>query len=284
MVALLALLSAFFIGLSNVLIQKGLSQGSRTQAIVFSLMASVAIFWTLIFLFKDVRVLVTLGALWFLLAGFLGPGIGRALNIVSLKRIGVTRTIPVTGIAPFFATIVAIGILGERFSVLVFLGMAAIIFGIFLLSKGRVEKKAFSKRDIIFPLASAFFGGLSIAISKKGLQELADPLGAAALAASMALLVVLSFSLYNKKALHLRTSSFFEIKFSLLAGVSLAAAFLLNFSALKLGQVSIVAPLLSTFPLFGIFLSHLFLKEQISKTMWLGVAFILAGVLFIQLL
>jgi len=241
MVAFLALTSAFFIGLSSVLIQKGLSRGSRTQAIVFSLIVSVAIFWTLVFLFGDVRLLAGFAIVWFLLAGLLGPGIGRALNITSLQRIGVARTIPITGVAPFFATIVAIGILGERFSLLVFLGMASIIFGIFVLSKWSVEKKAFKKGDILLPLGSAFFGGLSMAITKRGFQEFSDPLGAAALAGTMALLVVLLYVLWSKKTSQLSASSFSDIKFSLLAGVSLAAAFLLSFSALKLGEVSIVA-------------------------------------------
>ena len=284
MIAFLALSSAFFIGLSNVLIQKGLGQGSRTQAIVFSLLASVAIFWILVFLFGDVRLLVTFAIAWFLLAGFLGPGIGRALNITSLKRIGVARTIPITGIAPFFATIVAIGILGERFSLLVFFGMAFIIFGIFVLSKGRADKKAFKKRDILLPLGSAFFGGLSIAITKRGFEEFSDPLGAAAIAGTMALVMALSYVLWSKKGPQLRASSFSDIKFSLLAGVSLSAAFLLSFSALNLGEVSIVAPLLSTFPLFGVLLSYVFLKEKITTKMWIGMVFILAGVSFIQLL
>jgi drug/metabolite transporter (DMT)-like permease len=284
MVAFLALTSAFFIGLSNVLIQKGLDRGSRTQAIVFSLLVSVAIFWVLVFLFGDMRLLLTFAMLWFLLAGFLGPGIGRALNIISLQRIGVARTIPITGIAPFFATVGAVGILGERFSLLVFLGMASIIFGIFVLSRERIEKKAFKKRDILLPLGSAFFGGLSMAITKRGFQELSDPLGTAALAGTMALLVALSYVLWSKRGSELRASSFSDIKFSLLAGVALSAALLLNFSALKFGEVSIVAPLLSTFPLFGVLLSYVFLKEKITPKMWLGIVFILAGVSFIQFL
>ena len=284
MVVFLALTSAFFIGLSNVLIRKGLDRGSRMQAIVFSLLSSVVIFWTLVFLFSDARLLLTVTIVWFLLAGLLGPGIGRALNITSLQRIGLARTIPIVGIAPFFATIVAIGILGEHFSFLVFLGMASIIFGIFVLSKGRIEKKSFKKRDVLLPLGSALFGGFSIAITKRGLQDLADPLGAGALVLTMALLVALLFVLFNRKTLELRASSFSDIKFPLLAGVSLTAAFFLNFSALKMGEVSIVAPLMSTFPLFAVLLGAVFLKERITQKMFLGMIFILAGVSFIQLL
>ncbi|MDA1337151.1 MAG: DMT family transporter [bacterium] len=284
MVVFLALTSAFFIGLSNVLIRKGLDRASRMQAIIFSLFSSVAIFWTLVFLFGDARLLVTFAIAWFLLAGLLGPGIGRALNITSLQRIGLARTIPIVGIAPFFATIVAIGILGEHFSFLVFFGMASIIFGIFVLSKGRIEKKEFRKRDILLPLGSALFGGFSIAITKRGLQDLQDPLGGAAIVVTMALLVALLYVLWSKQVSVLRASSFSDIKFSLLAGVSLSAAFLLNFSALQMGEVSIVAPLMSTFPMFGVLLGSVFLKERITQKMFLGMIFILAGVSFIQLL
>ena len=284
MVVFFALTSAFFIGLSNVLIRKGLDRGSRIQAIVFSLLSSVAIFWTLVFLFGNIALLVTFAIAWFLLAGLLGPGIGRALSITSLERIGLARTIPIVGIAPFFAVIVAIGILGESFSFLIFLGMAVIIFGIFLLSKDNIEKKLFKKRDIFLPLGSALFGGFSIAITKRGLQDLTDPLIAETLVGTMALLVVLSYAIWSGKILELRTSSFSSIKFPLLAGASLSTAFLLNFNALSYGEISIVAPIMSTFPLFGVLLSFVFLKEKITEGMWLGIIFILAGISFIQFL
>ena len=114
----------------------------------------------------------------FVLVGILGPGIGRTLNTISIKRIGVSRTIPIGGIAPFFATLLAIAFLGEEYSIYLFLGMAFIIFGIFILSRRKENgKRVFDKKDLFIPLIAAAFGGSSIAISKFGLAKLDDPAG-----------------------------------------------------------------------------------------------------------
>jgi uncharacterized membrane protein len=73
-----------------------------------------------------------------------------------------------------------------------------------------------------------------------------------------------------------------EMKFPVLAGCSAACAFFLNFTALQAGEVSVVAPIFSSFPLFGVFLSHFFLKEQITGRVWLGAAIIICGVALVQ--
>ncbi|MCH7648989.1 MAG: EamA family transporter, partial [Thaumarchaeota archaeon] len=55
-----------------------------------------------------------------------------------------------------------------------------------------------------------------------------------------------------------------------------------NFSALKIGDVSVVAPVFSTFPLFGVFLRRFLLKEPITGRTWLGTIIIIVGVAVIQ--
>ena len=82
-VLLLALSSAFFVGLSNVLIRKGLDLGTKMQAIFISLVTSTIIFWILAISFGDLRLLLVPSAALFVAAGLLGGGMGRMLNITS---------------------------------------------------------------------------------------------------------------------------------------------------------------------------------------------------------
>ena len=152
-VLLLALGSAFFIGLNNVLTRKALDFTSRGQAILVSLGVATTIFLVLNAVLGKIPLWFVPGALLFFLGGLFGPGIGRTFNVISAKRIGVSRTIPVVGTAPFFATILAILFLGEEYSFYIFLGMAFIVFGIFVLSRGKKEngKRAFDKKDLLLP-------------------------------------------------------------------------------------------------------------------------------------
>ena len=282
-VLLLALGSAFFIGLNNVLTRKALDFTSRGQAILVSLGVATTIFLVLNAVLGKIPLWFVPGALLFFLGGLFGPGIGRTFNVISAKRIGVSRTIPVVGTAPFFATILAILFLGEEYSFYIFLGMAFIVFGIFVLSRGKKEngKRAFDKKDLLLPLGSAVCGGVSIVVSKVALGILDDPMVGVGLTMVGALLVVLGYIVGTRRVRHFRVMHRGSI-FPVLGGFCMAAAFFLNFSALQIGDVSIVAPVFSTFPLFGVFLSHFFLKEEITGRTWLGAIIIVLGIAIIQ--
>ena len=71
--------------------------------------------------------------------------------------------------------------------------------------------------------------------------------------------------------------------FPALSGGTMETSFFFNFSALQEGDVAIVASVFSTFPLFGVFLSHFLLKEQITSRTWLAAGIIVAGIVVIQL-
>lgn len=281
-VLILALLSAFFVGLNNVLIKKALGVTSRGQAILVSLVISSSIFLVVNIVLGNVHLFFVPAAALFLLAGLLGPGVGRTLGITSTDRIGVSRTLPIVGVAPFFATILAILFLNEEYSTYLFIGMALIVLGIFLLSRRKENgKRTFDKRDLLIPLGAAVFGGSSIAITKVALNTLQDPVVGAGLALGAALCMVVGYIIGTRRLQYFRIVHRGSV-FSVLAGLSMAGAFFLNFSALKIGDVSVVAPVFSTFPLFGVFLSRFLLKEHITGLMWLSTFIIIAGVAVIQ--
>ena len=137
--------------------------------------------------------------------------------------------------------------------------------------------RVFDKKDLLIPLGAAAFGGSSIALSKFALTALDNPIVGVGLTLGTALFVITGYMIGTKRIKTLRLTRG-EVTFPVLAGCSMAAAFFLNFSALQIGDVSIVAPVFSIFPLFGVFLSHLLLKEQITGRTWLGAAVIVAGI------
>ena len=282
-VLLLALGSAFFIGLNNVLTRKALDFTSQAQAILVSVGVATTIFLCINVAFRNIPLFFVPGALLFFFAGALGPGIGRTLNITSAKRIGVARTIPVVGTAPFFAAILAILFLKEAYSLYLFLGMALIVFGIFVLSrrKNAQGKRVFDKKDLLLPLGSAVCGGVSIAVTKVALGFLDNPVVGVGLTLGAALFVILGYIVGTRQLHHFRVMHKGSL-FPFLGGFSMATAFFLNFSALQMGDVSVVAPLMSTFPLFGVFLSHFFLHEQITGRTWLAAIIIVLGIAVIQ--
>jgi LPXTG-motif cell wall-anchored protein len=278
----LALASAFFVAMNQVLIRKGLDSTSRTQAILISLFVSAFIFLIANTLLGNFPLFFVPAAGLFMLVGLLGPGLGRTLNITSLKRIGVSRTTPVVGTAPFFATILAILFLDEGYSFYLFLGMGLIVLGIFILSRRKENgKHVFDKKDLLLPLSSAFLGGSSIVVAKIALGALGNPFVGVGITLGTAFFVVLGYTLGTRQIKKLNFTRV-EATFPVLAGCSMAAAFFLNFKALEIGDVAVVAPIFSAFPLFGVFLSHFILKEQITARIWLAAIIIVLGVGLIQ--
>lgn len=72
---------------------------------------------------------------------------------------------------------------------------------------------------------------------------------------------------------------------ALLAAEGLAASLLGHlayFYALKLGQVSLVSPVVSAFPAVAVLLSVLILGERLSVAKLAGLSLIIAGIIFIR--
>jgi uncharacterized membrane protein len=184
--------------------------------------------------------------------------------------------------APLFATIFAIMFMDAQYSLYIFAGMALIIFGVFVLSRRKENgKRVFDKKDLLIPLAAAMFGGVSMATTKIALGGLADPMVGATLALCAALGVVFGYVAGTKQIRKINLSKK-EMMFPALSGCTMAAGFFFNFRALQEGDVAIVASVFSTFPLFGVFLSHFLLKEQITSRTWLAAIIIILGIVVIQ--
>jgi drug/metabolite transporter (DMT)-like permease len=278
--------AAFFIGLNHVLIRRALDEGSRTQAVLFSLGTSTILFWVLLPIFGQLNYLLDPKAGLFVVAGLLGPGIGRTLNIMSLKRVGVARTAPIIGIAPLFAAVLAILFLGEEFLIVTLVSIFLIFLGIYMLEHKKENRfwqlGTGDKKNLFTPLTAAFFGGSYLVFIKWILSEIPDVFVGAALSTTGALFALFAFGFVSG---HLRKikSSRRAFEFSVLGGLSMAFGFLLNFYALNLGSVSLVAPVLSTFPLFSVLLSLIFLKEGITSQILIGALIIVGGIVILNI-
>ncbi|MBU1015389.1 DMT family transporter [Patescibacteria group bacterium] len=285
-VPILALISAFFIGVNSICISKGLDHGTRLQALFITLLVNNLVFWALLFFFVGIQAGIQAYNIsiivWFLFLGLLGPSLGRMLNFSSFQRIGVARTMPIVGAAPLFATFIAIGFLGERFSFYILIGIFLIMLGIALLSREKNQKgDRAGKKDLLLPLLTACVFGLTIALSKKGLLILENPLIAVTFTVTSALAAVLLYTVFSGKLKELKPVKP-AFLFYTFAGIATSIAFLSNFTALSKGNVSLVAPMLATFPLFGVFLSHFFLQEGITKKIWLGAVIIVLGIIAVN--
>ena len=131
----LGLLAAVGFGASAVFARLGLQYMRPTTGTLISLVVGTGITMTLaIVLDWDLILgLSGLAFLWFLLSGTLNFPIGRLLNFTSVRLVGVSKSTPLVGSSPLFATVLAVTVGGESINPPILLGTIFITGGLALI-------------------------------------------------------------------------------------------------------------------------------------------------------
>jgi len=140
---LLSILCAMAWGTQSVFLKKAMRDIPLSTAILITLVIN---FLALVFLigiggvqefsgFLDIPLLIRF---YFMLAGFLNYLLGRALYYSSFRFIGVTQSTAISSTYPIISVAFAVTVLGEKVSVLQFVGIGLTLSGVYvLLMKGR---------------------------------------------------------------------------------------------------------------------------------------------------
>jgi DME family drug/metabolite transporter len=139
----LSILCAMAWGTQSVFLKKAMRDLPLSTAILITLVIN---FLALVFLigigggqgfsvFLDIPMLI---CFYFMLAGFFNYLLGRALYYSSFRFIGVTQSTAISSSYPIISIAFAVTVLGEKLSVLQFVGIGLTLSGVYLLlMKGR---------------------------------------------------------------------------------------------------------------------------------------------------
>ena len=217
------------------------------------------------------------GGWWFFASGAFDPGLAVICYFAAFARIGVARSATVLGTSPIFSAAAAILFLGERPNAWVWLGTLTIVVGV---GATAYEKKgiAENKSGYAFAVLAAIMFAVSHTFRKIGLAYIPSSTTGMAignLGAVLALILVLPvMPAGSRLTLHPKGLALYFIH---MLGIALALYMLME--GLRLGNVSVVIPLVHTFPLLVVLIAWIFLreKEQVTARLFLGSALIVAG-------
>jgi drug/metabolite transporter, DME family len=270
--------AALCFSVAHVLIRRGLVGSNALTCSLISLATTGTIFWSL------VVILIPLSALWtpaigyFIAAGIFAPAIGQTLGYIGIERIGVARSTPIVNSAPIFSSSFAVVFLDEVWTAQNILGTLSVIIGVIILSSGKSAAGEWRRIDILYPLLGAVAFGISTTLRKSGLSALPVPLLGAAVTVGTAFIIILILIRWRggRRALKLDPASMVWL-FG--AAVVNTGAILSVFSALNLGKVVRVEPLIASNPLLTILWVGIFLRqiERISARIALGALFTVMG-------
>lgn len=279
-----SLAAAFFFAASSSFIRAGVRQASPLMALLYSLTVNVVLLWTIVFLFVDWN--YDLWAFrWFIVAGVLAPVLGRFFNYTGIDRLGINRAAPITYSNPLVAVILAMIFLGERLSLLGYVGALCAIFGGVLLGLSRSGggKKEVKKSDFVFPVLAAVFYGTSQVLREVGITLVSEPLLASAVTITSSwLTMMLYLSVTYRK--HDFTVESRERRFFVAAGLMTTLGVPAIYTALQLGTVLVVMPLQNTTPFWVLLISYVFFRdtEPFTPRVIGGTTIIVAGVILLS--
>jgi drug/metabolite transporter (DMT)-like permease len=278
-----ALAAALSFSIGQALVSRGLSHSNATTAAWFTSGVSGLILW-LISLSQPFPSLTTRIVLGISAAALFSPFLARVSLYMAFSRLGLSRPTVIVGTAPLWAAVLAILLLGEPFTLQIGFGTLATTLGVIFLAYEKLPRTDWKKIHLTFAFFAAFCFGARDAVARFGVAGFSSPLVAAALAPSVAcvLLSLLFFSgaqsfryRLEKKALpHLCAAGLFYV-----------TAYYSLFTALSGGYVVILAPAIHSAPLFTLVLSYIFWRkeERMGPRVVIGALLVVAGVTIISL-
>ena len=189
-----------------------------------------------------------------------------------------------------FAALLAVTLSGESLSLLVAAGTAVLVVGLLLASGDSMLQGWRADRRYLagcmLAVATGCSAGAANVIAKTAIGVFDSPLLIACLG-MLAGLIVLS-PLVGAAAVmdrSIRTVDRKSLVFVSLAGLTSVAAFAAPISAVQHTDVVVVAPLYSTFPLWTLLLSHIFIGrlEHVTLRLTTGAILAVAGVAVVSL-
>jgi uncharacterized membrane protein len=258
--------AALCFAVSHVLIRRGMATSNAITASLFSIAMSAITMWVLVPFFIPLSSFLAPAIWYFVVAGIFAPGLGRMLNFKGIEKVGLARSVPIANSSPMFASLLAVFLMGETWTLQNFLGTLLVVLGVVILAKKETGQAPWRKIDLIYPAMASFSFAVSSNLRKLGLLVENIPLMAAAVTATTALLFAVTVlkAQGGRQAISLSRQS---AGWYFASGLFNSAAMLSVFYALSFGKIVIVEPLIGVNPVIAIFLSAIFLKDLESITL-----------------
>lgn len=281
---LLAVIAAACFGAAIVVSKPALHEIPPLAGTLVSIPTTTLFLWLLSPFLLDLENFQFSAAVVFMAVGIFFPALVSFLNFEANRRMGPTISSTLSSTAPIFAVLGALIFLHEQLTLYQALALAAIVAGVMLLSMdGKDRPRQWPLWALLFPLGCGFFRGLAQAGIKYGLLIWHNIFAALLIGYTMSSLALLAANALTgnvKRKIYRRG---IVARLWCVGGLN-GTGMLFSYVALRNGQVTQIAPILASYPLFTFFLSALFLRdERATLHVSAGVLMTVAGIVAMSL-
>lgn len=274
----LAILASLVLALNFYVQKQGLKVTDPVIGAFLSVLTMAVMFWVLSPMNVQFAWFRHPSILYFVIAGLTFPAIAQFLQIVSVGKVGPAQTSAIGSLMPLFAAVPAVLFLGETFGLALAIGFALMMSGVVIagLGGGKVARH-FPLWALLLPVAASACRGLVQPLTKLGLGDIPSPFFATLVAGNVSTLVVFVIVMATGKVALLRHPDRSWLWFVLVGVINGTGILLIN-SAISLGDVTRVAPFISTVPLWVLFLGWaVFRVEHLGWRHLVIVALVMSG-------
>lgn len=283
---LMAILSAFFAGVTAILAKCGIKHTDSDVATALRTFVVLFFSWIMVYITGsfDTVTNIEMKPLFFLILSGLATGASWLFYFKALSVGDVNKVAPVDKSSTVLTVLLAIILFKETEHLLFkLIGAAILATGIYLM----IEKKATVQKEngsqwIIYASLSAVFASLTSILAKVGISEIESNL-ATAIRTGVVLVMAWVFVAVKGKCSKVLTVNRKELSFILLSGMTTGASWLCYYYAIQNGVVSIVVPIDKLSIVVTVAFSYFILKEKLTLKSLSGLCLIVGGTLIMLL-
>jgi uncharacterized membrane protein len=277
----LALLSAVCFGVALVTGRVGLRTLDARSGAAISIPTAAAMFAVVAPFTLDFSAFHVEAAIWFAVIGLFFPAVVTLLTFRSNEELGPTVTGAVSGTAPLFALLAAGWFLRENIPIEAAVAAVGVVAGIVLLSSKRgagVPRAA--GWLLVLPLSGAVVRGFAQAGAKAALVLWPSPVAATLIGYFVSSVIVVGTNRFARR--NRPHASRVNIAWFAATGALNGGALVLMYTALTLAPVSLVAPIVATYPLVTTLVSAAVLRDEVlTARVMAGAAITIAAIVYL---
>ncbi|MGH1355216.1 MAG: DMT family transporter [Thalassovita sp.] len=277
--ALLALTAGALFGFNVHIHRKGLDGADGLTGAFLSVISMAVMFWVVAPFVVEWSWFGQPGALIFAISGIFFPAVGQTFQIFSVQRVGPALTAALGSFVPVLATVPAILFLGESFGPRSALALTLMVGGLVLSAMpSRGITRSWPLWALAFPLGAATVRGFSQPAMKLGMETAPSPFFAAMITSGVSAVVLAIILMARDRGTRRLVSGGAARRWFMLSGVINGVGILSLNGALSKGDVTVVAPLAATAPLWALLFGALvFRRETLRPRNYLIAALVVTG-------
>ncbi len=279
---MMAVLSAFFAGVTSILAKCGIKKTDSDTATALRTVVVLLFSWIMVFAVGSVNTIAEIDAksLLFLILSGLATGASWLCYFRALSIGDVNKVVPIDKSSTILSVLLAMILFSETEHLPVKLfGTALLAIGIFLMiEKKHTRKGVRDNRWMIYAVLSAVFAALTSILAKIGVTGVESNL-ATAIRTGIVLVMAWMIVFIKGKQREIKGISKKELLFIALSGIATGASWLCYYYAIQNGIVSVVVPIDKLSIVVTVAFSYIVFGEKLNKKALYGLTLMIVGTL-----